>query len=335
MTTHRERMKAAIQGELLDRPPVALWRHFPVDDQESDTLAAAQLAFQTSYDFDLVKISPASSYSVRDWGVEDEWEGNTEGTRTYKRLVVREPGDWERLSILQPTSPHFEQQLDCIRQLRSRLGPETPLLQTVFNPLAQAKHLAGEQTLLQHLRTHPDALRRGLEIIAETTREFIRAAAAAGADGIFYAIQHAQARLLSREEFLSLSRDLDIMLLQAGEGLWCNVIHLHGEGVFLDAVLDYPAQILNWHDRESGPTLNDAAELWPGVVCGGLSRQTLVYATAGDVAREAEDAILSRKGRRLVLSTGCVVPIIAPHGNLAAARVAADRWPGKSARTSL
>ena len=33
MTTHRERIQAALQGELIDRAPVALWRHFPVDDQ--------------------------------------------------------------------------------------------------------------------------------------------------------------------------------------------------------------------------------------------------------------------------------------------------------------
>jgi uroporphyrinogen decarboxylase len=80
--THRERMQACLGNDsALDRPPVALWRHFPVDDQVPETLAAATLDFQQHYDFDLVKVTPASSFSIKDWGAEDIWEGHTEGTR--------------------------------------------------------------------------------------------------------------------------------------------------------------------------------------------------------------------------------------------------------------
>jgi uroporphyrinogen decarboxylase len=41
MTTHKERLQACINGQTTDRPPIALWRHFPVDDQTPETLAAA------------------------------------------------------------------------------------------------------------------------------------------------------------------------------------------------------------------------------------------------------------------------------------------------------
>jgi len=60
MTTHKERMQACIKGEVIDQPPVALWRHFPVDDQAPGTLAKATLNFQQTYNFDLVKVTPAS-----------------------------------------------------------------------------------------------------------------------------------------------------------------------------------------------------------------------------------------------------------------------------------
>jgi len=33
MTTHRERIEACLSNQALDHPPVALWRHWPVDDQ--------------------------------------------------------------------------------------------------------------------------------------------------------------------------------------------------------------------------------------------------------------------------------------------------------------
>jgi len=50
---------------------------------------------QHHYDFDLVKVTPASSFSIKDWGAEDAWEGSTEGTRRYTSHPVQKPQDWE------------------------------------------------------------------------------------------------------------------------------------------------------------------------------------------------------------------------------------------------
>jgi uroporphyrinogen decarboxylase len=319
MTTHRERMEACIRGEIIDDPPVALWRHFPVDDQTPETLAQAQLDFQAVYDFDLVKVTPASSYSVADWGVEDEWQGNPEGTRTYTRPIIHEPRDWTALRVLKSDAPHLARQLRCLELIRAALGPNTAVLQTIFNPLSQAKHLAGEATLLEHLRGSPEMVRAGLRTITETTKQYIAALKDAGADGVFYAIQHAQRQLLSAAEFETLSRADDLVLLGAAADLWCNMLHLHGEGIHFSSVRDYPAHIVNWHDREAGPALDQAGDTWAGALCGGLSRRTLVYGSADEVRREAASALSSRHRARLLLSTGCVVPIIAPHGNLLAA----------------
>jgi uroporphyrinogen decarboxylase len=195
--SHRERMQACLADDTaLDRPPVALWRHFPVDDQDPATLAAATLDFQRRYDFDLVKVTPASSFSIKDWGAEDVWEGHTEGTRRYTRHVIGKPQDWEHLPVLSPSSPYLARQLDCLRMIRTELPSETPLLQTIFSPLAQAKNLAGGESLIVHLRTHPDAVLKGLKTIAESTRHFVEACMEVGLDGVFYAVQHAQAELL-------------------------------------------------------------------------------------------------------------------------------------------
>jgi uroporphyrinogen decarboxylase len=317
-----------LRGEVIDRPPVALWRHYPVDDQSAGSLAAAHVMFQNTYDFDLVKVTPASSFSVKDWGVHDVWEGNPEGTRRYSRYVIERPSDWEQLQVLSPQAPHLAEQLDCLRIMRKELGPDTPILQTVFSPLAQAKHLAGDDLLLTHLRESPEALERGLQTITESTRRFIGAAARTGIDGIFYAVQHAQASLLSREEFVRFSRAGDMALLQEAASLWCNMLHVHGEHVYLEACADYPAHILNWHDRESGPSLVEARTHWAGAVCGGIGRTTLVYRPAPSVTEEALESIAQTGGTGFVLSTGCVAPIITPLGNLRAARQAAERWPG-------
>jgi len=320
MTTHRERLQACINGEKTDRPPVALWRHFPVDDQNPEALAAATINFQKTYDFDFVKVTPASSFCLKDWGAQDEWKGDTEGTRDYTKRIIHDPRDWERLPALDPTSPHLAGQLACLRFIRKALADDTPVIQTIFSPLAQAKNLAGNETLLAHLRLHPAAVMKGLETIAKTTARFIEAALETGIDGIFYAVQHAQASLLSFDEYKNFGLTHDASVLQHADSLWCNVLHLHGRDVYFDLVIQYKFHIVNWHDRETYPSLKEARNIFTGALCGGLGQDTLVYGDRDAVRKEAKDALKQTKGERFVLGTGCVVPLIAPHGNLIAAR---------------
>ena len=47
----QERLMATISGGEVDRVPVSAWSHQPVDDQSSDSFAAATLAFQKDFDF--------------------------------------------------------------------------------------------------------------------------------------------------------------------------------------------------------------------------------------------------------------------------------------------
>jgi uroporphyrinogen decarboxylase len=135
-------------------------------------------------------------------------------------------------------------------------------------------------------------------------------------------VQHAQAGLLTPEEFLGWSSPSDRAVLESAAGLWCNMLHLHGEDVYFDAVRDYPVQIINWHDRDTLPTLAEARHRYKGVLCGGLGRETLTFGTPEKIRLEAGDAIADTQNRRLLLSTGCVIPIITPHGNIMAARQA-------------
>ena len=78
--------------------------------------------------------------------------------------------------------------------------------------------------------------------------------------------------------------------------------------------------IVNWHDRETFPSLSKAQELFSGAVCGGMRQDTLAYRDQAEVREEAADAIQQTGGKGFILGTGCVVPVIASHGNLLAAR---------------
>ena len=319
--THRERIEAAIAGEAVDRPPVALWRHFPVDDQTASSLAEATIDFQQAYDFDLVKVSPSSSFCIKDWGAEDEWQGEPEGTREYTHRVIQHPDDWESLSILDPRIGYLSAQIESLGMIVDELGGDVPVIQTIFNPLAQAKNLVGAEKLAFHLRRYPQAVHAGLLTIAKSIQQFIEVARQTGISGIFFAVQHAQYSLLTKDEYEVFGRSYDMLALEPAQDLRFNMLHLHGKQVMFDRFLDYPVAMINWHDRETPPSLSEAQGKFPGALCGGLRRlETMVLGTPEQVKAEAQDAINVTNGRSLILGTGCVMPTIVPRGNILAAR---------------
>ncbi len=322
--TKRERLAAAVAGEAVDRVPVALWRHFPVDDTSAEALAVTAAAFQHQYDWDFFKLTPSSHYSVADWGTRAAYRGHPHGTSEYITYAVKTPEDWGRLQPLDVQSGMLGDQLACVRRLRELVGDEVPIIETIFSPLDQIRHLVGRGNEFVHLRRYPQQTQAAIEVIMETTLAFVQAVIAAGADGIFYATQYAQAAYLSQSEYVEVCRPLDLRVLEAAQGGTFSMVHVHGVHTYFDAFVDYPVQAINWHDRETGPTLAEGAKRFPGLVVGGISQQDIVERSAEQVREIAQQAITETGGRRMGLSTGCVLPTVAPWGNIRALREVVD-----------
>lgn len=323
--TKRERLAAAIAGQEVDRVPVSLWRHFPVDDTRIEELAQSAAAFQQQYDWDFIKLTPSSHYSVADWGTEVAYRGHAHGTSEYITYPVKTPEDWQRLQPLDAHAGMLGEQLSCIRRLRELVGPEVPIIETIFSPMDQARHLIGAGMEIVHARRYLEHMKVALEVITESTIAFVRAVIEeSGADGIFYATQYARATHFSRQEYQEICRPLDMKILQAAKDATFNMFHLHGKQTYFDLVADYPVHALNWHDRETGPRLKEGLQSFKGLVIGGISQEEIVEGSPELIQQLAKEAIQETGGRRMGLSTGCVVPTVAPWGNMRALRAAAE-----------
>jgi uroporphyrinogen decarboxylase len=318
----RERLERAIRGEEVDRVPVALWRHWPGDDQRAVDLAEATVAFQRQWDFDFVKVTPASSFCIADYGVQDRWVGALEGTREYIRRAVQRSLDWTELRVLDPGRGALARQLEVLRLLKDAFGEDVPFIQTIFSPLAQAKNVAGQELLIEHMRTAPDRLKTGLNTITESTLRFLDAIRRSGASGVFYAIQHASYLVMSDSEYREFGRPYDLRILEAlPKDWWLNVLHLHGDAPMFDLITDYPVQVVNWHDRETAPELSAGKLKFGGAVSGGLGRWDPMHnGTPVEVRAQARQATEQTNGRRFILSTGCVIMTTTPTSNIRAAR---------------
>ncbi len=320
--TKRERIEKTIAGEAADRVPVALWRHWPGDDQRSTDLAESIVNFQRQYDWDFVKVTPASSFCIADYGVQDRWVGSLEGTREYTRRVVTRSVDWTNLRVLDPGKGQLAKQIEVLTFLKNAFGDDVPFMQTIFSPLAQAKNIAGSDLLLKHMRTAPDRLKTGLNRIMDSTLRFIDAIRRSGICGIFYAVQHATYALMSEAEYREFGRPYDLQILEAlNKDWWFNMLHLHGDVPMFDLVADYPVQSINWHDRETDPDLVSAKQRFKGMLCGGLGRWDPVHnGSPSEIRSQARNAIEQTNGRRFMLSTGCVIMITSPRSNIRAVR---------------
>ena len=136
-----------MKGEETDRVPISLWRHWAVDDETPQGLAAVTVRWQEAYDFDLVKFMPTGTYGIEDWGATTIYEPNYRGVRTITRFGLTEVEQWPRLAQLDVTAGYLGNQIAALRLAAEALENKTPILQTVFSPLTTARKLAGDRVL--------------------------------------------------------------------------------------------------------------------------------------------------------------------------------------------
>jgi len=320
--TRRERLGAAIGGGEVDRPPVALWRHFPQDDARADSLADAHVRFFRAHAWDFLKVTPASGYYGDDWGLRAGYRPNREGTRHYTDRPIKKAADWTALRPLDVTTGAYGRELHALHLIRAELADEV-ILATVFSPLSIARTLSGDQALLRYLQEAPETLHQGLAVITDVTQRFAVEALNAGADGVFFAMQCASTDYLGAERYEEFGRPYDLQVLDAAALGEFRLLHLHGRNVMFDLVTDYPVDAINWHDRQTPPSLAEARKRFSGCLAGGVDESgPLAEGGSADCAAQVRDAVAQTGGRRLIVAAGCVTLIDAPDANLRAVRAA-------------
>ena len=330
MMKHRERINAALRGELVDRVPVALWRHFPGDDLHAEKFAARVVEFQKKFDFDFVKVTPASSYPAEMYGATFSTAAPgspraREGTREKATLPVQSVNDWDKIAPLDAANPVFVREFSAIRLIRQQLGTDVHILQTIFSPLNCAYNLALER-VFDDLRSHPDAVHRALRALTETTARFAVASLRAGADAIFFATQMATEKRVTRDEFRAFGEQYDLQLLEAIHAAKPDFIfcHVHGLDIYFDELMNYPVDVLNWHDRLTAPSLKEAREILRAAnnrkaIAGGIDEWNVLAKKSHEEAlAQARDAVAQAGERGFILAAGCVIPVDTPEENIKA-----------------
>lgn len=318
-----ERLEKTFAGELVDRVPVALWRHWPGDDQRAADLARAHIHFQQQFDWDFLVVAPSSHFMVTGYGLQDVWRGASSGKRDIIKTPITRSLNWTEIRPLEPSVGDLGKQLQCLQVIGDALDKRQPILQMIHSPLTQALYLAGENSLLQNLRTQPERLRSGLNHIAETTLRFVEALQQqTRIDGIFYVVDTATFSLLSEMEYGEFGLPFDLKILDAlPTTWWMNMVQLNGIAPMIHLFTDFAVQAINWSDREARPSLERVKLNFNGAFCGGLGEEKHLHLGTPTTIRDAARSAMDTMGRRhFILGSGNSVPVSTPLSNLRAAR---------------
>jgi uroporphyrinogen decarboxylase len=305
--TPADLVRAALAGEAAPRPPYGFWTHYPETDLDPEAIARETVAFARATRQDFIKSMPNGLYAVEDWGVRADFsEIAAGGAAKVASSPIAAPEDWARIKRLDPTSGTLGRELRHLALLVEALGPEVPVLATVFSTVTTAKKVSGG-AFARHAETHPALVRAALDEIAATTAAFAERAIGLGCAGVFFAVQDALGSV-GEQAWRQLGLDHDLAALEGGRAGWCNAVHMHGDDIAFDVLATYPVHVLNWHVGETPPTIAEyRAANGRKPVLGGLRRTPITQRDMVAVAADLDAALSADGGRGVLLSPGCVI----------------------------
>lgn len=336
--TRNERVMAALNGQNVDHIPCSVWMHLSEVDQDPRMLAEEMAAMCSEFDFDFIKMMPFGAYSTQDWGAKIKIYCDK-----YKEPVVVVPAincveDYKTIEPLEATHGTWGKTLETAQHLSKLLKSETPFLQTIFSPATTLRKMCGNR-LIKDITEHPDAVHYALRAITETTIRFVKANIELGVSGFFFATQCATYDFMNDLQFAEFCKPYDVAVIDSyKDKTWFNVVHIHGSNIMFDTVSQYPCNCLNWHDRDTRPSLKEARTKTdkaflggihevPTITDGVLSYQSVLKeSTPEEIVKHVHEAADMIDGKKLLIGPGCVCDPRTAKENLKAVRQAVENW---------
>ena len=308
--TKRQRVMAALRGQPVDRIPLAFWLHNFNTENSARGLADETLRLARTFDWDFLKPQSRAQCFAEMWGLTYRPSRETATPCTVTHTPVVDAEDLARLPVADPREGALGEQLEALRLIRAAVGPDVPIIWTVFAPPMILPMLTrgGREQALGLLRDAPRESARAFDVMAETLAEYARLCLSEGADGLFYATNVATRALMSAEECRRWQRRWDLRILRSAERAPFNLLHVCGAGIHVDEFADYPVTALSFAAVPGNPTLAAAHARTGRAIVGGLpAKPEIAGMTEATLVARAGAATREMGGRWLLLGPDCSV----------------------------
>jgi uroporphyrinogen decarboxylase len=320
--TKWERVRAALRGDEVDRPPAGFWGHDFQREWDPQALAEATVEFTRRYDWDFQKVNPRATYYIEAWGATIERPADGLHQPKVVDFPLKQQSDLAGIEPVSVATGPFAEQVEALRLIAEMYGGDTPFIQTVFNPLSVIGRLAGTNAPLvrEWMRDSPADLHGALAGVTETLIAYVKAALETGASGIFYAtVDWGTRDAASTEEYAGFGRPYDLQILEAAQPAEFNVLHVCRQNNMLLDLLDYPVHAFNWAETApSNPAFDVVLGRTDKAVMGGIDHERVHTMSATDIEAQLAEADRLTKGSRYLVGPGCSIPPETPERNLRA-----------------
>ncbi|MGD8258001.1 MAG: uroporphyrinogen decarboxylase family protein [Desulfobacterales bacterium] len=286
-----ERVDHVLQGMKVNRPPVSLWYHFGVQHSSGEQFARLTLEYFDYYDFDFLKV------------MNDYFYQPPKGLK-----AVKSKEDLKCITRFNVENSLWREQFKALEIISNHLDGKAYFIDTVFDPWQSIRrNLAGEH-MKDLMMNEPEALMAALEIVTDNLIAYCKKSLRLGSAGIFMSVI-ADRELVTREELLTFVKPYAVNVFEAIANLGrMNTLHVHGENLFFDDFLDFPAHIFNWWDRgPHGPILADVKQKIGACVMGGIDHQIVARNTREFLEDHVREGISLGGERRFLLANGCSI----------------------------
>lgn len=319
--TKRERVIAAIKGEMPDGVPSGFSLHFPAHQAVGDSAVEAHLKFFVDTDTDIIKIM--NEHLVPCYG------------------MITSPDDYyEKIPQMDRHTQIIEDQIEMTKKILDRADKNAFTMGTLHGACASGVHpleRMGEgygydevrRIQLDFLRWDEkkmlSAMQRIVDGMCALAEGYIKEA---GLDSVYYAGLGAETRWYTDEEFARWIKPFDLQIMRAikDAGGYC-FLHMCKSGLNMKRYdEDYAelADVVNWGVYEAPMSMEEGRKQFSGkTIMGGLKNRSgvLVDGNAEAVAKEVTHVIQEFGRQGLILGADCT---LATEQDLALVRAAVE-----------
>ena len=280
-----------LKGEPVERPPLSLWYHFGVQHGDGTRFARLALDYFRHYDLDFLKVMNDYFYPMPE-GLD----------------AVRSGADLARVARFDVGDSPWREQFRALEVISAELEGEAYFLDTVFDPWNTLKRALAGENIGSLMDSEPEAVQEALGVITENLIAYCLRSLDIGSAGIFLSVP-ASREFMTREQFLTFGKPFASRLLEAVSRRGrMNVAHIHGDDLYFEDCLDFPAHVFNWWDRgPGGPSLSSVKGRIPGCVMGGIDHKIVTRKTRSFLREHVREGKTLGGKDRFFLANGCSI----------------------------
>ncbi len=289
----RERMLGWLAGQNTSSyTPAAFFLHFGNDYKTGTAAAQRHREFFHYTDMDFVKIQFEQTYARQEF--------------------LQKPGDWSKLRLAK--IDFYEPLLQTVRELVRTEKKNSLILMTLYSPFMCAGQCATAPVLIRHLEENPEAVKKGLEILAESQLVFVHACIKEGVDGFYASTQGGEAKRFSNPAiFRDYVKPFDLVSMkEIAPACPFNILHVCDYVAPYDnyaAFYDYPGHVVNCNVKLTDRHLSaqEVTASFQRPFMGGMDRHGILAVGTPEQVETEVRSVVKGAPRPFLLGADCTV----------------------------